>query len=98
VESFGAHPVLQEVSKPPRGLDPVPQRPDSRSDTHPYQSRGQGASLEQFPAYSDGLNFRTSFPAGSGYRTSPELHIFADRSVHALDLLSSSDHGYFYVI
>jgi hypothetical protein len=54
--------------------------------------------LEQFPAYSDGLNFRTSFPAGSDYRTSPELHIFVDLSVHASDLLSSFDHGYFYVI
>jgi hypothetical protein len=45
VESFGVHPVLQEVRKPPRGPDPVPQRPDSRSDTHPFQSRGQGASF-----------------------------------------------------
>jgi hypothetical protein len=48
--------------------------------------------------HSDGPLFRTSFPAGSGYRISPELHIFADLSVHASDLLSSSDHGYFYVI
>jgi hypothetical protein len=48
--------------------------------------------------HSDGLFFRTSFPAGSGYRTSPESHIFADLSVHASDLLSSSDHGYFDVI
>jgi hypothetical protein len=48
--------------------------------------------------YFDGLNFRTSFPADSGYRTSPESHIFVDLSVHASDLLSSSDHGYFYVI
>ena len=54
--------------------------------------------LEQFTAYSDDLNFRTSFPAGSGYCTSSELHIFADPSVHASNLLSSSDHGYFYVI
>jgi hypothetical protein len=54
--------------------------------------------LEQFPAYSDGLNFWTSFPAGSGYRTSPESHIFANLSVHASYLLSSSDHGYLYVI
>jgi hypothetical protein len=54
--------------------------------------------LEQFPAYSDGLNFRMSFPTGSGYRTLPESHIFADLSLHASDLLSSSDHGYFYVI
>jgi hypothetical protein len=54
--------------------------------------------LEQFPAYSDGLNSRTSFPAGRGYRTSPESHIFVNLSVHASDLLSSSDHGYFYVI
>jgi hypothetical protein len=54
--------------------------------------------LEQFPAHSDGRFFRTSFPAGSGYRTSPESHIFADLSVHASDLLSSSDHGYFDVI
>jgi hypothetical protein len=54
--------------------------------------------LEQFPAYSDGLNFRMIFPAGNGYRTSPESHIFVDLSVHASDLLSSSDHEYFYVI
>jgi hypothetical protein len=54
--------------------------------------------LEQFPAYSDGLISRTSFPARSGYRTSPESHIFADLSVHASDLLSSSDHEYFCVI
>jgi hypothetical protein len=54
--------------------------------------------LEQFQAYFNGLNFQTSFPAGSGYRTSPESHIFADLSVPASDLLSSSDHGYFYVI
>jgi hypothetical protein len=38
------------------------------------------------------------FPAGSGYRISPEPHIFYDLSVHASDLPSSSDHGYFYVI
>jgi hypothetical protein len=54
--------------------------------------------LEQFPAHSDGPFFRTSFPAGSGYRISPESRIFVDLSVHASDLLSSSDHGYFYVI
>jgi hypothetical protein len=54
--------------------------------------------LEQFSTYFDGLNFQTSFPAGSGYRTSLESHIFVDLSVHASDLLSSSDHGYFYVI
>jgi hypothetical protein len=54
--------------------------------------------LEQFPAHSDGPFFQTSFPAGSGYHISPELRIFADLSVHASDLLSSSDHGYFYVI
>jgi hypothetical protein len=48
--------------------------------------------------HSDSRFFRTSFPAGSGYRTSPESHIFADLSVHASDLLSSSDHGYFDVI
>jgi hypothetical protein len=54
--------------------------------------------LEQFPAHSDGLSFRTSFPAGSGYRISLESHIFADLSVHASDLPSSSDHGYFYAI
>jgi hypothetical protein len=51
--------------------------------------------LEQFRAHSDGLFFRSSFPAGSGYRISPESHIFADLSVHASDLLSSYDHGYF---
>jgi hypothetical protein len=52
--------------------------------------------LEQFLAHSDDLSFRTSFPAGNGYRTSPELHIFANLFVHASDLLSSFDHGYFY--
>jgi hypothetical protein len=46
----------------------------------------------------DSLFFRTSFLAGSGYRTSLESHIFADLSVHALDLVSSSDHRYFYAI
>ena len=45
MEFFGAHPVSQEVRKPPRGPDPMPQRPDSRSDTHPFQSRGQGTSI-----------------------------------------------------
>jgi hypothetical protein len=54
--------------------------------------------LEKFPVHSDGPFFRTSFPAGSGYHISPESRIFADLSVHASDLLSSSDHGYFYVI
>jgi hypothetical protein len=54
--------------------------------------------LEQCPGHSDGPFFWTSFPAGSGYHISPELRIFADLSVHASDLLSSSDHGYFYVI
>jgi hypothetical protein len=48
--------------------------------------------------YFDGLNFWMSFPAGSDYRTSSELHIFVNLSMHASDLLSSSDHGYFYVI
>jgi hypothetical protein len=48
--------------------------------------------------HSDGLFFLTSFPAGSGYRTSPESHIFVDLSVHASNLLSSSDHRYFYAI
>jgi hypothetical protein len=54
--------------------------------------------LEQFPTHFDGLSFRTSFLAGSGYRTSSESHIFADLSVHASNLPSSSDHGYFYAI
>jgi hypothetical protein len=48
--------------------------------------------------HSDGPFFWTSFPAGSGYRISLEPHIFDDLSVHASDLPSSSDHGYFYVI
>jgi hypothetical protein len=47
--------------------------------------------LEQFRAHSE----RSSFPAGSGYRISPKSLIFADLSVHASDLLSSYDHGYF---
>jgi hypothetical protein len=54
--------------------------------------------LEQFPAHSDGRFFRTIFPVGSGYHTSPESHIFVDLSVHASNPLSSSDHGYFDVI
>jgi hypothetical protein len=65
--------------------------------TH-FSLEARALLLEQFLAYSDGLNFQTSFPAGSGYRTSLESHIFVDLSVHASDLLSSSDHGYFYVI
>jgi hypothetical protein len=48
--------------------------------------------------HSDGPFFRMSFPASSGYRISLESYIFADLSVHASDLLSSSDHEYFYVI
>jgi hypothetical protein len=48
--------------------------------------------------HSDDLFIQTSFPAGSGYRTSPKSHIFSDISMHASDLLSSSDHGYFNVI
>jgi hypothetical protein len=48
--------------------------------------------------HSDHLFFWTSFLAGSGYRTSPESHIFADLSVHASDLLSSFDLEYFDVI
>jgi hypothetical protein len=32
--------------------------------------------LEQFQAHSDGGFFRSSFPAGSGYRISPESHIY----------------------
>jgi hypothetical protein len=51
--------------------------------------------LEQFRAHSDGGFFRSGFPAGSGYRISPGSLIFADLSVHASDLLSSYDHGYF---
>jgi hypothetical protein len=58
--------------------------------TH-FSLEARALLLEQFPAYSDSLNFRTSFPAGSSYRTSPESHIFVDLSVHASDLLSSSD-------
>jgi hypothetical protein len=59
--------------------------------TH-FSLEARALLLEQFPAYSDSLNFRTNFPAGSGCRTSPKLHIFVDLSVHASDLLSSSDH------
>jgi hypothetical protein len=54
--------------------------------------------LEQFRTHSNGGFFRSSFPAGSGYRISPESHIFADLSVHASDLLSYYDHRYFFVI
>jgi hypothetical protein len=92
------HPVSQEVRKPPRGPDLVPQRPDLTSATHPFQSRGQGTSIGAVSSSFDGLSFRTSFPASSGYRTSPKSHIFADLSVHASDLPSSFDHEYFYAI
>jgi len=54
--------------------------------------------LEHFRANSDGGFFRLSFPTGSGYRTSLELHIFVNLSMHASDMLSSSDHRYFDVI
>jgi hypothetical protein len=96
--------ILWGASSVPRGAqtpqcpDPVPQRPDPRSDTHPFQSRGQGTSIGAVPAHFDDLFFRMSFPVGSGYRTSPESHIFADLSAHASDLLSSFDHKYFDVI
>jgi hypothetical protein len=63
-----------------------------------FQCRDQGALLEQFRAHSDGGFFRSSFPAGSGYRISPGSLIFAYLSVHAADLLSSYGHGYFFVI
>ncbi|MCZ2221976.1 hypothetical protein NUW87_11505, partial [Corynebacterium pilbarense] len=49
----------------------------------------------QFQAHSDGGFFKSGFPAGSGYRVSPRSLIFAYLSVHAADLLSSYDHGYF---
>jgi hypothetical protein len=54
--------------------------------------------LEQFRAHFDDGFFRSGFPAGSGYRISPVSLIFVDLSVHASDLLSSYDHGYFFVI
>jgi hypothetical protein len=98
VESFGAHPVLQEVRKPPRGLDPVPRDQIRDAALTHFSLEARVLLLEQLPAYSDGPNFQTSFSAGSSYRTSLESHIFADLSVHASDLLSSSDHGYIYVI
>jgi hypothetical protein len=53
---------------------------------------------DRFQLIPMGITFRTSFPACSGYRISPGSPIFADLSVHASDLPSSSDHGYFYVI
>jgi hypothetical protein len=34
--------------------------------------------------YSDSLNFRTSLPAGSGYRTSSESHIFVYLCMHQI--------------
>jgi hypothetical protein len=48
--------------------------------------------------HSNGLFIQTIFPTGGGYHTSPESHIFADLSMHASDLLSSFDHGYFNAI
>jgi hypothetical protein len=51
--------------------------------------------LEQFQAHSNGGFFRSGFPAGSGYCIYPGSLIFAYLSVHALDLPSSYDHGYF---
>jgi hypothetical protein len=90
------HPVSQEVCKPPRGPDPSASetRSEIRSLIH-FSLEARALLLEQFPAHSDGLFFRMSFLAGSSYRTSPESHIFADLSVHASNLLSSSDHGIF---
>ena len=69
---------------------------ETRFDILHFSLEARALLLEQFPAHSDGLSFWTSFPAGSGYRTSPESHIIAYLFVHASDLLSSSDHGYFY--
>ena len=52
--------------------------------------------LEQFQAHSDGGFFKSGFPAGSGYCISLESLTFADLSLHASDMLSSYDHGYFF--
>ena len=67
-----------------------------RVSTDSYSSvEARAHWLEQFRAHSDGGFFRSSFPAGSGYRVSPRSLIFAYLSVHATDLLSSYGHGYF---
>jgi hypothetical protein len=42
---WGASSAPRRCANPPRGPDPVPQRPDLRSGTHPFQSRGQGTSF-----------------------------------------------------
>jgi hypothetical protein len=71
----------QEVCKPP-GVQIQCLRDQIRDSTVTHFSLDARALLlEQFPAYSDGLNSQTSFPAGSGYHISLESHIFADLSV-----------------
>jgi hypothetical protein len=80
----------------PPGVQIRGRRGQIRVPTYIYSSIGPRAHLlEQFRARSDGGFFRSGFPAGSDYRISPESLIFADLSVHASDLLSSYDHGYF---
>jgi hypothetical protein len=93
--------LLGRIQCPRRGANPPGvqircRRGPIRVSTDVHSSIETRAHLlEQFRAHSDGGFFRSSFPAGSGYRISPESHIFADLSVHASDLLSSYDHGYF---
>jgi hypothetical protein len=53
---------------------------------------------DRFQLISMGITFQTRFPAFGGYHISPGSLIFANLSVHASDLPSSSDHMYFYVI
>jgi hypothetical protein len=84
---WGANPPVVQI-RCRRGPIRVPTDVHSSIETRAHL-------LEQFRAHSNGGLFRSSFPAGSGYRISPESHIFADLSVHASDLLSSYDHGYF---
>jgi hypothetical protein len=90
--------ILWGASSAPGGLQTPQGSRSGALETRFFSLEARALLLEQFPAYFDGLNFWTSFPAGSGYHTLPESHIFVDLSVHASDLLSSSDHGYFYVI
>ena len=93
--------LLGRIQCPRRGANPPGvqiwcRRGLIRVPTNIYSSIETRAHLlALFRAHSDGGFFRSGFPVGSGYHISPESLIFADLSVHASDLLSSYDHGYF---
>jgi hypothetical protein len=72
---FGRHQCSRRCTKPP-GVQIQCLRDQIRDPTLIHFSlETRALLLEQFPAHSDDLFFWTSFPAGSGYRTSPESHI-----------------------